>query len=180
MGGSWRLALSAAQSSCGRRGSSVLLSRREKAKKESLDLLGKIATSVGYGGQGPPPSPPKPRSTLPPPPPKPAAPAPKAPAPKTPAQQQAERARRVQAEERRAKLEEERRLRERRSNELARSQSLQWRGMGFNDLPVGVRRTAYDRVEPDVSTKIAGVLGDPREKEGRAKQRERGRHQGGR
>lgn len=83
-------------------------------------------------------------------------------------------------EERKAKLEEERLLRERRERELLRSRNLQWRGGGFTDIPASIRRTGFDRAEPPLDAKIGDVLGTPQEKEGRAKNRDKGRRQGGR
>lgn len=154
------------------------MSRREKEKQSSLDALARIA--YGVSGGNPNPTPPKKTaqparpSSLPAPKPKPAPP----PAPKL--ETDLDRQRRAQALERKAKLEEERLLRERRANELQRGKSLEWRGMWTGgDMP-GVRRTAFDRVEPSLAEKLHGVLGDPAEKESRAKNREKGKRQGGR
>lgn len=154
------------------------MTKRERDKKASLDALAKFAYSVGGGAPTPPPRPAERASSLPPPPPRPKVSPP--PAPRAAPDPAVERARRAKLEERRAKLEEERRLRERRAGELARSTSLQWRGMSIDGIPTGIRRTAFDRVEPSVSQKIQDVLGDPAEKEGRAKNRDKGRRQGGR
>lgn len=155
------------------------MSRREQEKKASLDALAKLAYSVGGGAPAAPPPAQQRRSTLPPAP-KAAAPAPKPEPARTPAQIEAERVRRAKLEARRAKLEEERALRERRAGELARGAHLEWRGMSLEGVPTSIRRTGFDRKEPDLSTKIQDVLGAAREKEGRTKARDRGRRQGGR
>lgn len=162
------------------------MSRREKERKESLDLLGRIAESVGRPVVPPKPSPsiPAPRPAVARPAPgRPAAPS-RAPAPPPPAPayatSEAERTRKRRMEERKAKLEEERALRERRERELARNRSLEWRGGGFTDIPASIRRTGFDRQEPSLDAKIGDVLGTAQEKEGRAKSRDKGRRQGGR
>lgn len=150
------------------------MSRREKERKASLDALGKLAYSVGGGAPPPPPPPAAKRSSLPPPKPAPSpAPAPRA------ADAAASRNRQSQLAARQEKLAEERALKQRRENELLRSRNLEWRGMSNDGIPASIRRTGFDRVEPNVSTKITDVLGAPREKEGRAKARDKGRRQGG-
>jgi colicin import membrane protein len=142
------------------------VSRREDEKKRSLSALGRIADrakETPWARPEPkrvPPPPPKPKPAPPPPPPAPSDPA---------------RLKRLQ--ERREKLEEEQRLRERRERELRGGASLEWRGMSHMGVPSGIRRTAFDRVEPSVSQKISDVLGDAKEKEGRAKARAKGRRQ---
>jgi hypothetical protein len=83
-------------------------------------------------------------------------------------------------EERKAKMEEARGLKERRERELSRSRNLEWRGGGFTDIPASIRRTGFDRQEPSLQNKLSDVLGDAREKESRARNREKGRRQGGR
>lgn len=81
-------------------------------------------------------------------------------------------------EGRRAKQAEAQALKDRRAGEVARASNLQWRGMSRDDhIPQSIRRTAWVRTEPNVQEKIRDVLGDPREKEGRVKNRERGRRQ---
>lgn len=160
------------------------LSQREKERKDSLAFLGRIADAAGK-----PMAPPKPSAgttpATPPPRPQPPRPAPPAarpppPAPTNPyAQNEAERLRRRQMEERKAKLEEEKLLRDRRQRELARSNNLEWRGGGFTDIPASIRRTGFDRKEPDLNTKISDILGDARVKEGRAIHREKSRKQSG-
>jgi hypothetical protein len=45
-------------------------------------------------------------------------------------------------------------------------------------VPASIRRTAFDREEPSVAQKISDVLGEAKEKEGRAKARDKGRRQG--
>lgn len=163
------------------------MSRRDKERKESLDLLGRIAHSVGQPIVPPKPSPSIPTARPPAPAPRPASPARPAaarPAPQAPAPSyasgEAERVRRRQMEERKAKLDEERALRERRERELARNRSLEWRGGGFTDIPASIRRTGFDRSEPTLDAKIGDVLGTPAVKEGREKHRDKGRRQGGR
>lgn len=151
------------------------MTRREKEKKASLDALARIA----YSSAPPPPAPPRGAPSAPRP--SPAAPPKPRPAPKPASMEtEADRVRRRQMEERRAKLEEERALKARREGELARSQNLPWRGMGFNDIPAGVRRTAYDREEPHLGQKIQDVLGEARQKESREQHREKSRRSGGR
>jgi hypothetical protein len=152
------------------------VSRREKEKRDSLAALGRIAERARETPwvPKPPPKPAAPRA--PPPPPR----APPPPAPPALADPAAERARLRKLEERRAKIEEEKRLRERRARELQRGATLDWRGMPTGDVPTGIRRTAFDREEPTVAQKIHDVLGEARQKEGRAKARDRGRRQGGR
>lgn len=81
-------------------------------------------------------------------------------------------------EDRREKLAEERALRERRERELARGANLSWRGMDHMGVPASIRRTGFDREEPTVAQKLHDVLGEAREKEGRAKNRDKGRRQG--
>lgn len=158
---------------------SRIVSKREEEKKASLDALARVAFAVSGGNPNPAPSPkarqePARKSTLPAPPPKPAP----RPAPKL--ETDFERQRKAQALERKAKLEEERALRERRERELAGSKNLQWRGQWTGgDMP-GVRRTAFDRIEPSLAEKLHGVLGEVQEKDSRAKNREKGRRQGGR
>lgn len=155
------------------------MSRREKEKEESLAALRKIAFGISGGAPGPAPQAPARQSSLPPAQPK-APPPPPKPTPKALANPAAERDRVKRMEERRAKLEEERLLRERRQNELHRSKNLEWRGMGgLNDVPASIRRTGFDRQEPTLLTKIDDVLGPAREKEGRAKNRDKGRRHGG-
>lgn len=155
------------------------MSRREKEKEESLAALRKIAFSVSGGAPAPPSAAPARQSSLPPAKPK-APPAPPKPPAKAPANLAAERDRLRRLEERKAKLEEERMLKERRQNELHRNKNLEWRGMGGMDhVPASIRRTAFDRQEPSLLTKIDDVLGPAREKEGRAKNRDKGRRQGG-
>jgi hypothetical protein len=160
------------------------VSRREEEKRKSLGALFRIAEQAKA-----PILTPQAKAAAPPPPPPPSlprpAPAKRAPAPPaskaapSPAAYQEERRRLAQAQERREKLAEERALRERRQRELARNANLDWRGMDNLGVPTGIRRTAFDRVEPNVSQKIEDVLGAPREKEGRAKNREKGRRQSG-
>lgn len=82
-------------------------------------------------------------------------------------------------EGKRAKLEEEKRLRDRRTSQLAGGKDLQWRGMSWGDVPTGIRRTPFDRKEPNVTQKINDVLGDAKEKEGRAKAKAKGKRQSG-
>lgn len=151
------------------------MSKREKEKSSSLDALAKFAYAAS-GGNPAPAKPAAPKSARP-------APAPKKAAPPAPAykpETAADRKRKLQIEERRAKLEEEKALKARRAGELARGSKLEWRGMWTGgDMP-GVRRTAFDRVEPSLDTKIHGVLGAAAEKEGRAKNRDKGKRQGGR
>lgn len=162
------------------------MSRREKERQESLDLLARIvARSTQAPPQpkpatAPPPPRPAPRPMAPAPPPARRAPAPPPPPPNPYATTEAERLRRRQMEERKAKLEEERALRDRRAGELHRARSLEWRGGGFSDIPASIRRTGFDRREPTVDAKITDVLGAAREKESRLKNREKGRRQGGR
>lgn len=154
------------------------MTKREEDKKKSLSFLAGIAETA----EDMPWLEPKPRSTLPPPrapPPRPRA-APPPPPPQPRVDPEAERLRKKRLEERQAKLEEERRLKARRQQELARGSTLSWRGMSWGDVPTSVRRTPFDREEPSVSQKITDVLGDPKEKEGRAKNRDKGRRQGGR
>lgn len=150
------------------------MAKREQEKRASLDALAKIASRAA---QAPPP--PKPVAADPR-----AAPRPPAaprPAPSLPRlETEADRARRRQMEERKAKLEEERMLRLRREQELARGAASTWRGQGFRDIPASVYRTGFDRAEPTLAQKVQDVLGDAREKEGRAKAREKGRRHGGR
>lgn len=158
------------------------MSRREEDKRKSLSFLGKIADQAAAPfpaakpAARPPPPPPRPQ---------PAAPAPKrAPTPPpaptlSPSAYQEERRRRAQMEERKAKLEEERMLKQRRQNELHRNANLEWRGMDMGKMGAGVRRTAFDRVEPTVTQKIEDVLGAAKEKESRVKNREKGRRMGG-
>lgn len=152
------------------------MSRRDKERKASLDALAKIAYSVGGGAPAPAPKPQERQSSLPPPPPK---PAPPAPAPAKRADPEAERKRRQQMESRRAKLEEDRMLRERRAATLQQNKNLQWRGMSIDGIPASIRRTGFDRIEPTVMQKITDILGDAKEKEGRAKNRDKGRRHGG-
>lgn len=153
----------------------VDVSRREKEKAKSLDALSKFA----YASSAPLPAP-KPSAAAPAsrarPPPRPSPP----PSPSPYLETDADRARRKQMEERRAKLDEERALRARREGELARGSNLQWRGGGFTDIPASIRRTAFDRQEPNLHQKLADVLGEVKEKESRAKNREKGKRQGGR
>lgn len=149
------------------------MSRREKEKERSLAALGKIAYSAG----APLPSV-KPALPTPPPRPIPAAAKPPPAAKKPPQRPQQSR---DPLEGRQAKLEEAKLLRERREQELFRSKNLEWRGMGGMDhVPASIRRTAFDRQEPSLLSKIDDVLGAPREKDGRAKNRDKGRRQGGR
>lgn len=156
------------------------MSRRDKERQESLDLLGRIAESVSKPIVPPKPSPSTPAAPRPrPAPPRPATVPERAPALPAP-DAAAERLRRKRMEERRMKLEEERVLRERRERELARSKNLEWRGGGFTDIPASIRRTGFDRQEPSLENKIGDVLGATREKDGRVKNREKGRRQGGR
>jgi len=82
-------------------------------------------------------------------------------------------------EGKRAKLEEEKRLRDMRAQKLAGGANLKWRGMPWGDVPTGIRRTPFDRDEPSVHQKIGDVLGDAKEKEGRAKAKAKGKRQGG-
>lgn len=152
------------------------MTKREEDKKKALSFLAGIADKA----EETPWLDAKPKSTLPPPRPAPARAPPPPPPPPPRADPEAERLRRKRLEERQAKLEEERRLKARRAGELSRGASLAWRGMSWGDVPSGVRRTPFDREEPSVSQKITDVLGDPREKEGRAKNRDKGRRQGGR
>lgn len=149
------------------------MSRREKEKAASLDKLAKLAYSAGSAPAAPPP---KPKAA---PPPRPPPPAPKR-APVSEAASTAARAREKQLIERREKLAEEKALRERRERELARSSSMQWRGMDRMGVPASIRRTGFDRDEPSTSQKIHDVLGDARQKESREKMRDKGRRQGGR
>lgn len=154
------------------------MTKREEDKKRSLSFLAGIAEKAERM-----PWLDKPKSTLPAP--KPAAPKPKAAPPPPPqppqprADPNAERLRKKRMEERQAKLEEERRLKQRRAQELDKGASLSWRGMSWGDVPTGIRRTPFDREEPKLQQKISDVLGDPAEKEGRAKHRDKGRRQGG-
>lgn len=151
------------------------VSKREEEKRKSLAALKGIAEVATRAF----PEAPRPRDAP--------RPAPKPPAtPKPPAlpaakpETEATRAKRRQMEERREKLAEERALKERRGNELRRNSSLEWRGMDLGNVPTGIRRTAFDRVEPSVSQKIEDVLGAARLKESREKMRDKGRRQGGR
>jgi len=150
------------------------MSRREKEKAASLDKLGKLAYSTPPAPARPPP--PKPAA--------PARPAPKAVAPPrastpTAGAAAAARARERQLAERREKLAEEKSLRERREKELARSSGLEWRGMDRMGVPASIRRTGFDRDEPSTAQKIHDILGENREKAGRAKAREKGKRAGG-
>lgn len=154
-------------------GPSARVSRREEERKKSLGLLSRIAH------QATPPPPP----SAPAPPPRPAPlpakqPAARAPAP---AKKVAPTRRAIDPafEGRRAKQEEERRLRQLRKNTLVQNQNLEWRGMDHMGVPASIRRTGFDRVEPGVQQKIQDILGEAREKEGRAKNRDRGRRAGG-
>ena len=167
----------ASEPSCRGRDSLGLLSRREKERKASLDALAKLAYSVGGGAPAPPPPPQARASSLPPARPK-EAPKPAQPAAKR-ADPEAERRRRQQMESRAAKLEEDRMLRERRAQQLHRNANLEWRGMSNDGIPTSIRRTGFDREEPSLKQKIGDILGDAKEKEGRAKARDRGRRQGG-
>lgn len=144
------------------------MSKREREKKNSLDALSRIAYSVG-GGNPDGPAPPK-KTTLP----------PVSPKKALPVAKRSDPARVKQTVQRREKLAEDHALKQRRTNELARSGNLQWRGGGFTDIPASIRRTGFDRHEPSVSQKITDVLGDAREKEGRSKARDKGKRQGGR
>lgn len=146
------------------------MSRREEEKKRSLDALSRIARSAS------PPASPTPSAPRPSPAPPPCAPRPvPSRVPRAPAASVSARAREKQLAQRREKLAEEKALRERRENELARASRLTPRGL--DDVPASIRRTGFDRVEPSVSQKIHDVLGDAREKQGRAKAREKGRRQ---
>jgi hypothetical protein len=147
------------------------MSRREKEKAKSLDALVKIAFSAGGAPTPPTPVPPKVLA--------PARPASSVPAP-TRGAAASSFARNKQLEERREKLAEEKALKTRRASELTRSTHLPWRGGGFTDIPASIRRTGFDQVEPSTSQKIHDVLGDAREKAGRAKAKEKGKRQGGR
>ncbi|MEA3199008.1 MAG: hypothetical protein QOE90_436 [Thermoplasmata archaeon] len=152
------------------------MSKREQEKKTSLDALARVAYAVGGGNPHPAP-PPKPKAKAPQPRPQPQ------PQPRPlakPAEPALDRARRAQLADRKAKLEEERALRERRERELAGGSNLAWRGAWTAGNLPGVHRTAFDRVEPSLADKIHGVLGDAKEKDGRAKNRDKGRRQGGR
>jgi len=78
-----------------------------------------------------------------------------------------------------AKQQEERRLRALREQKLQQGATASWRGMDRMGVPASIRRTPFDREEPSVSQKIQDVLGDAKEKEGRAKNREKGKRQSG-
>lgn len=146
---------------------------RAEDKKKSLAALGRIAERANETPWVKPDPRPAPSAARPPPPS--ALPSP----PPSLSDITAARARAKKLEERRLKLEEEKRLKARRANELQRGSSLEWRGMGMRDVPASIRRTAFDVVEPSVSQKISDVLGDAREKEGRAKAKDKGRRQRG-
>ena len=160
------------------------MSRRDKERKESLAALGRIADAVSRPVVPPKPSPSVPQA------PRPAAPAPRpapappplrpAPPPKPAFETEADRKRRLQMEDRKAKMDEQRLLKERRERELSRSRTLEWRGGGFTDIPASIRRTGFDRQEPSLENKLGDVLGALKEKEGRVKNREKGRRHGGR
>lgn len=143
------------------------MSRREKEKRASLDTLGKLA----YSSPSPPPAlppkpPPAPKARTPP-----LKPLPPAPAPPL----RAEEVRAKQLKERREKLAEEKALRTRRAGELARASNVEWRGMDRMGVPASIRRTGFDRDEPSTAQKIHDILGENREKEGRAKARAKGK-----
>lgn len=154
------------------------MTKREEEKRKSLADLARVAEKAEA-------MPWLDKRVAPPPPPKPAAPPPRAaprpaPPPTTPSPSDAERARRAKLADRKAKLEEERALKQRRAGELSRATNLQWRGMSWGDVPSSIRRTPFDRAEPSVTQKITDVLGDAKEKEGRAKHRAKGKKQGAR
>ena len=146
------------------------MSRREKEKKDSLDALARIARATSGPMPTAKPTPASARAV---------APAPRQPKPQPQPPAVVSDARRAQQEARKAKLEEERALKERRANELARGSRLEWRGGGFSDIPASIRRTGFDTKEPTVSQKIQDVLGEAREKEGRAKAKAKGKRVGG-
>lgn len=148
------------------------MSKREKEKRDSLDALARIAraTSGPMPAAKPPPAPAR----------APARPQPRPLPPPQPAvETDADRARKRRLKERQEKLAEEKALKDRRASELARGSNLEWRGGGFGDIPASIRRTGFDRQEPTVSQKIQDVLGDAREKEGRAKAKAKGKRVGG-
>lgn len=151
------------------------MSRREKEKAKALDALARIAYS---SASAPPAKPPAPRAQGPRPSPRPS-PSPPAPRP-PPGESAADLARRKQLAERREKLEEEKRLRARRAGELAKGARIDTSRIDPFNIPASIRRTGFDRVEPTVSQKLQDILGDAREKEGRAKAKARGKRQGGR
>lgn len=152
------------------------MSRREKEKAKSLDALAKIA----YSSPGAPP--PKPAAPAQAPRPRPSS-SPSPPAPRPPpayGETAAERARKKQLAERREKLEEEKRLRARRAGDLAKGARMDMSRIDPFNIPASIRRTGFDRAEPSVAQKLQDVLGDLKEKEGRAKARDKGKRQGGR
>lgn len=156
------------------RGRWTRVSRREKEKAKSLDALARIA----YSSPGAPPSKPSAPAPRPSPRPSPPPPAPR-PSPSH-GETSADRARRKQLAERKEKLEEEKRLRARRANELAKGARIDTSRIDPFNIPASIRRTGFDRVEPTVSQKLHDILGDAKEKEGRAKARDKGKRQGGR
>lgn len=160
------------------------MSRREKEKQEALGKLARFATSAP---SAPPPAraPSRPSPARAPSVPRAQPPAPTAARPRpssTPARADpaaAARARAVKLADRKAKLEEERGLKQRRANEIARGTNLPWRGMDSMGVPASIRRTGFDRTEATTAQKIQDVLGEVKEKDGRAKARAKGKRQGG-
>lgn len=152
------------------------MSKREDEKKKALAALSRIAYSSAMPAAAPSPvraTPP----TRPAPPARPTKAAP--PARATAASADAEKRKRQQMADRAAKADEARSLKQRRANELARGSDLQWRGMDPMGVPASIRRTGFDRQEATMSQKIQDVLGDTKEKAGRAKAREKGKRAGG-
>jgi hypothetical protein len=156
-----------------------LTGARDEERKKSLAALRRIAEE-SQRMPWLPKAPPKPRREPPrmgaAPPPEPRRPRAAPPAAPPPARPKLD----PRFEGKRAKQEEERRLRALRERDLQRGAQATWRGMPWGDVPASIRRTPFDRAEPAVQQKILDILGEAKEKEGRAKHRAKGRRQGGR